>query len=178
MDISELIGARLKSVRRKTARIKSARLKAVMELLPLRRIIFFFIRGPIHIPKLIHILKPKPKFVRTTKLTIIAYAQSFSYSYEEYIPKHAHTHTHTHIYIHTYIQCRSKFARICSRQVGLAHRDTASSPFRRGFQPSRLSAFNAVRPELARRLGNLLPWMPANAVQKPLAKLPVECKLW
>ena len=66
MDISRLIGARLKAVRRKAARLKSARLKAVMELLPVRRIIFFFIRGPIHIPKLTHILKPKPKFVRTT----------------------------------------------------------------------------------------------------------------
>ena len=99
VDISRLIGARVKAARRKAARLKSARLKAVMELLPLRRIIFFFIRGPIHIPKLIHILKPKPKFVRTTKLTIIAYAQSFSYSYEEYIPKH----THTYIYIYSYL---------------------------------------------------------------------------
>ena len=72
MDISRLIGARLKAVRRKTARLKSARLKAVMELPPLRRIIFFFIRGPIHIPKLIHILIPRPKFVRTIIFTNIA----------------------------------------------------------------------------------------------------------
>ena len=95
MDISRLIGAMLKAVRRKAARLKSARLKAVMELLPVRRIIFFFIRGPIHIPKLIHILKPKPKFVRTTKLTIIAYAQSFIFVRGI----HSQTHTHTYIYI-------------------------------------------------------------------------------
>ena len=72
---------------------------------------------------------------------------------------------------------------ICPTIFGLACDPpsvTASSLLRRGFKPFRLSAFhNVVRPEYAgRELGNLLPLMPANAVQGPLASLPVECKWW
>ena len=138
MDISRLIGARLKAVRRKTARLKSARLKAVMELLPLRRIKFFFFHARTHTHSQTHTYSETQTQIRTHNEIDNHSIRPMIFIFVRGIHSQTHTHTHTHIYIYIFILIFNTAATLPESahvRSGLRIAIRLPAIFRRGFQP-------------------------------------------